>query len=568
MATLMMRGLFDFSAWTVAEREVREGARRWANYRLRVGSGLAGAALLWITINNASGGMGQTGLQLFLRLHCLMLVLIIGIVPAMAADCIARERREGTLGLLFLTPLTARGVVIGKSLAQMLRALTLWLAMLPVLTIPFLTGGVTRSMAFHMLAIEFIVAVICMASGIMASALTKSRNGAYFLAYTFAMLSLAAVAMLETALISPVGPLGQISTWNDLLTDGIMTATGNGANSRKAILYYTVASRFPGYRYARAVPTWTSAINRRIWLGYLTVALSAAMGLLLLAITLGAGAIRKLWKDDIGLAGPSGRLKRLYVPLFRLRYDRQMRRSLDRNPIAWLQQYSWKARVSKWGLCAIFILAESFALDWFSSSGGGYGGLPGIGPYQYQMQEGLTLLLAAVFTFTGVSGFLAEKRSGALELLLVTPISVNQIILGRAWGLWKQFLPAAAILLLGQIGMSNLTAVSSVHWALGRGRAFFLSEGDFVMMFVQANAFVSLPIFATYAALRVKSLIGAAVLTWVGWLLVWISAAVLTSGIDGEADVPCSVIFIFNVLYVGLTFFLLRHSLSRRIYSF
>jgi ABC-type transport system involved in cytochrome c biogenesis permease component len=50
--------------------------------------------------------------------------------------------------------------------------------------------------------------------------------------------------------------------------------------------------------------------------------------------------------------------------------------------------------------------------------------------------------MVAAYTYAGVNGFLQEKKSGALELILVSPISVNQIIFGRVWGLWKQFLPS------------------------------------------------------------------------------------------------------------------------------
>ena len=50
------------------------------------------------------------------------------LVPLLVADCLSRERREGTLGLLFLTPLTANDIVIAKGLSHGLRAVTLCFA--------------------------------------------------------------------------------------------------------------------------------------------------------------------------------------------------------------------------------------------------------------------------------------------------------------------------------------------------------------------------------------------------------------------------------------------------------
>ena len=60
----------------------------------------------------------------------------------MTADCVSREKREGTLGLLFLTPLTVLDVIAGKVAIHALRALTLFLAAMPVLGHPLVFGGV------------------------------------------------------------------------------------------------------------------------------------------------------------------------------------------------------------------------------------------------------------------------------------------------------------------------------------------------------------------------------------------------------------------------------------------
>jgi ABC-type transport system involved in cytochrome c biogenesis permease component len=62
------------------------------------------------------------------------------------------------------------------------------------------------------------------------------------------------------------------------------------------------------------------------------------------------------------------------------------------------------------------------------------------------------LLLGLLFSSTG--SFRNELETGAFELLLVTPIREAQIILGRVWGIWRQFLPAfviygAGVLFLG-----------------------------------------------------------------------------------------------------------------------
>jgi hypothetical protein len=86
--------------------------------------------------------------------------------------------------------------------------------------------------------------------------------------------------------------------------------------------------------------------------------------------------------------------------------------------------------MGKWGLCLAFLLVE-----WAARNAGEAA--------RETAHKALAAHAAITCTFVGVSGFLEEKRSGALELILVTPLSVNKLIWGRVWGLWKQFLPAA-----------------------------------------------------------------------------------------------------------------------------
>src|SRR5206468_13291 len=60
----------------------------------------------------------------------------------LTSDCISRERREGTLGLLFLTDLRGADVVFGKLAAKAILPFYALLAMLPALATCLLVGGV------------------------------------------------------------------------------------------------------------------------------------------------------------------------------------------------------------------------------------------------------------------------------------------------------------------------------------------------------------------------------------------------------------------------------------------
>ncbi|MGA2750374.1 MAG: ABC transporter permease [Verrucomicrobiota bacterium] len=555
--------MFGGGIWPVVQRELRDGARRPFNHWLRVGGGIGAVIVFWAESWDVPASVA--GIRLFMSLHRLVLAMIFCVVPALTADCIARERREGTLGLLFLTPLRAWEIVVGKVLAQVLKALTLWLAVLPVLTIPFLAGGVGWMNIAGCLTSELCAGMICLAAGIVASSVTEKRATAFVLAFAIA-------AALVVA-------LHQERWWNAYYTVQIgrtFIPVGPGT---------IVRPRFgPPINYGSFGP-WGPAFlfppgAGGMWLSRLLEGVLMALLVLWGAIRFAGYCVERAWRDK----GPSVRqqswVKRFCTPIFQRAFARSMRRTMERNPVAWLQQYSWKARLTKWGLCLAFVLLECAVTD-------------GANPFMIEQWEWrLLVVLAAAYTYAGVNGFLQEKRSGALELMLVTPLSVNQIIFGRVWGLWKQFLPAA-LLLAGcyyttqtYLGMGshwnnfkswfgyrppNMGYVSVRLWWM-RTLIFDTPARDWAIII----GFLTLPIFATFFALRVKNLVLATVYTWLTLLLAPIAGVtafwVLVIPAYGEPaqliQAVIAGIVLGNAAFVWLTVRALRRSLARRIYSF
>ena len=88
----------------VIARELRAQARQPFTYWVRVLGAGALLATVFIFFPDIEFGM-QLGQRYFAILHRVLFFSIWILVPMMTADCISRERREGTLPLLFLTPL-------------------------------------------------------------------------------------------------------------------------------------------------------------------------------------------------------------------------------------------------------------------------------------------------------------------------------------------------------------------------------------------------------------------------------------------------------------------------------
>jgi len=69
--------------------------------------------------------------------------------PVVTADCLREEKREGTLGLLFLTDLKGYDVALGKWVAASLSPFYTLLAAIPILALSFFLGGVGSEPAFR-----------------------------------------------------------------------------------------------------------------------------------------------------------------------------------------------------------------------------------------------------------------------------------------------------------------------------------------------------------------------------------------------------------------------------------
>src|SRR5438552_16331975 len=104
------------------------------------------------------------------------------------ADCLSEEKREGTLGLLFLTDLKGYDVVLGKLAATSLNAFYGLIAIFPVLAIPLLLGGVSIGEFWRMTVVLANALFFSLAAGIFVSAMSRGARKA--MAGTFLLILL------------------------------------------------------------------------------------------------------------------------------------------------------------------------------------------------------------------------------------------------------------------------------------------------------------------------------------------------------------------------------------------
>src|SRR5436190_4063621 len=128
----------------VVTRELRVAARKPRTFWVRFFAALVATVLffwIWMVLSQEYSS-GRQGISLFSGLSGLAMAYSL-FIGATTADSISEEKREGTLGLLFLTDLRGFDVVLGKLFATSLNSFYRLIAIFPLLAVPLVLGGVS-----------------------------------------------------------------------------------------------------------------------------------------------------------------------------------------------------------------------------------------------------------------------------------------------------------------------------------------------------------------------------------------------------------------------------------------
>src|SRR5204862_5081466 len=137
------------------------------------------AICIWVWLTFGTGALEHERAQaLFYTISGLAFAYSLIAGAGLTADSLSEEKREGTLGLLFLTDLKGYDVVLGKLTATSVSSFYRLLAIFPILAIPLLLGGVTPGEFQRMILVLVNTLLFSLTAGMFVSAISQQAQKA------------------------------------------------------------------------------------------------------------------------------------------------------------------------------------------------------------------------------------------------------------------------------------------------------------------------------------------------------------------------------------------------------
>jgi ABC-type Na+ efflux pump permease subunit len=393
----------------LVHRELLSAVRHPKFYRRRIGVAfLEIVVAAFLAATQRTNGKG--GAFWFFAILALLLCLFEGLRKT--ADSISEEKREGTLGLLFLTDLNGFNIIAGKLSAGLIRSGSLLLAFVPILAFTLLLGGVTFGEFWRVVLVLFNTLWASLSICLLISCLGREKN---LLAGFFTLFLLAIVPWIA----------------------------GGALDNFYQVRYASQITALSPFVLIRFAADSGYSLNETVyWIGVVVL-----HGLGWLSLLLAAVIVPRTWQEK---AARKSKLSKERVGGAKASPERNAERAqmLDKNPIYWL---AYSRKFHRYFVYTFYptLFITLAAVVWFRMNSSGNAIIFG-------SSFALFILSSIIFSALAsqASRTIAEaKRTGAMELLLSTPLKVDEIISGHWLAIRKIFLAPAIITGLWFAGM-------------------------------------------------------------------------------------------------------------------
>lgn len=396
----------------IAERELRVNARMPKMYRGRVVTALifCGTTLWLLWIGKFQQMPAQWAGQVFTALAYIALLMCM-FASSGITDSISGEKRNGTLGLLFLTNLKGIDIIVGKLAASGLNFIYALLGVLPIMSIPVLLGGVSGESLFKTAVTLINALFFSLSVGLWVSTKSWDQKRALNAGVWVSILFLWGFPGIGALLHARFGWSG-VREILDILS--------------------------PFYQVAHASPFGgTTFFGNRYWTSVLII-----HALAWIALARACHVLPREWQDRDTL-GLKGRWKELWHnfrfggPITRVEFRRRL---LDKNALHWLSSREKFAPLWTWSFLALVCAGWVGAYYWIQYTSG-------TTPDFWAMGIGAIIVLIfglRMRTIAFAGDVIARDRfSGALELLLSTTLREKDVAMGQQLTFFRVMLAQA-----------------------------------------------------------------------------------------------------------------------------
>jgi hypothetical protein len=440
-------------------------------YWVRSFFGVAGIfAVLVMFYDGPRGSVRGSDMLSMLSGVTMLLALCCGAL--LTADCISSEKREDTLGFLFLTNLKGYDVVAGKISIHAVTTACGLLSVFPVFFLPLLAGGVSWAETLRVLLAIAVSFVFALTLGVWISARSRDARNAV-------MVTLTALILIVTL------PLLWLAILEEIFRVRRPSLIGLPQLSPGMLLYY--ARDFSYYSPATKAVYWSS-------IGFFVTA-SAILA------SLASGYLPRAWRQDEVKPRPdstSGSGRRWW----RFKKPAAIRRRfqfLSANPMRDLlanrfSAFAWGRRLRN--AVALFFVAMLL----FSFGDGDDEAFV----LAIATVFGLHLISKFVFAFDATRALHEDKRSSALELLMITPLGERAIADAHSAAFRFQFKGTVRRLLAFTIAL-QVTALMNDRLHLRGDDLFLISSMFWGAMIWTLSDYHSMPWLGLQQALKQSS---------------------------------------------------------------
>jgi hypothetical protein len=403
------------NASPIVGRELRVRARQGLTYWGRCGLAAFAAITAVQAASSYANAMnpGQIGPEVFNSLS--WLAFLLACVSCLAtADCISSERREGTLGLLFLTDLEGRDVVLGKLTAVGLSAFYGLVGFLPALALALLSGGVSGGELTRTALALLNALFLSLGAGLFISSRTHRQFRA--MRNTLLTIGLLFAWSWVTAHLNSLPPM-KASLFGLLSPYGAFYLAPDAAFAASPGVFWTalVVEHGAGW-------LLLAATNRDLKQKWRTV--EKAEDPMRKAIDQAVSENAPVTPGEPEAAAPAGTEAGGAAGRRPEAGTEESWALLEQEPVCWAVSRTQGHNFYVWAGALLLLLSAA--------------GTPLLNGPWWQGLEFLMSLGAGVLLAWGAGRSLFEaRRSGELELLLCTPLGARDIVRGHWWALWR-----------------------------------------------------------------------------------------------------------------------------------